>query len=95
MDRGTSHPDSGSIGYEQQMIDGFVAVLSRERVEVVVDVRLNAISRKRDCRRRRFPRRSEPRASTIDIFANLGIRTTIASHSVKARNRLVKGIGVT
>lgn len=36
-----------SVGYEGRSIDEFIEVLVTNRVEVVVDVRLNAISRKR------------------------------------------------
>lgn len=36
-----------SAGYEGRSIEDFVRVLKRHRVELVVDVRLNAVSRKR------------------------------------------------
>jgi uncharacterized protein (DUF488 family) len=36
-----------SVGYEQRDIDQFVELLRSEQVELLVDVRLNAISRKR------------------------------------------------
>lgn len=36
-----------SVGYEQRSIDEFVELLRSEQVELLVDVRLNAISRKR------------------------------------------------
>lgn len=36
-----------SVGYEQRDIDELVELLRSERVELLVDVRLNAISRKR------------------------------------------------
>jgi uncharacterized protein (DUF488 family) len=35
-----------SIGYEGRSLDDFIAALKTERIEVLVDVRLNAISRK-------------------------------------------------
>ena len=35
-----------SIGYEGRDLDGFISTLKAERVEILVDVRLNAISRK-------------------------------------------------
>ena len=36
-----------SVGYEQRDIDEFVDLLSAEQVDLLIDVRLNAISRKR------------------------------------------------
>jgi uncharacterized protein (DUF488 family) len=36
-----------SVGYEQRDIDEFVGLLRSEKVDLLVDVRLNAISRKR------------------------------------------------
>lgn len=36
-----------SVGYERRSIEEFVEILSVNRVDVLVDVRLNAISRKR------------------------------------------------
>lgn len=36
-----------SIGYEGKTLDDFLGVLRRNRVDVLVDVRLNAISRKK------------------------------------------------
>lgn len=36
-----------SVGYQERDIDGFVKLLVDNRVEILVDVRLNAISRKR------------------------------------------------
>lgn len=43
----SSPPTIASIGYERRTIDELVEMLLREGVEVVVDVRLNAISRKK------------------------------------------------
>lgn len=46
----TSTPQAAtivSIGYERRSVDDLVRLLKRNRVEVLVDVRLNAVSRKK------------------------------------------------
>lgn len=42
-----AHPTIVSVGYEQRSLDDLVSLLQAHDVEVLVDVRLNAISRKK------------------------------------------------
>ena len=58
-----------SVGYERRSLEDLIEMLTRNQVDVLVDVRLNPISRKRASPRRSWPQRSPTQASSTATSA--------------------------